>query len=83
MCNRIPAHQEATEERWCTISFLEWYSDPDVAEERREIMRLLACSEDDAVKHQEIARLAEAVEVMASGAFVPDDEEDDDPPLGV
>jgi len=64
------------------MTFMDWFSDPDVAEERREIMRLLACSEDDAVKHQEIARLAEAVEVLASESFVPDDE-DDDPPMGV
>lgn len=61
------------------MAFLDWFSDPDVAAERREIIRLLRCTEDEAVKHQEIARLAEAVEVLAAQSFVPDDEDGDQP----
>jgi hypothetical protein len=64
-------------------TFIEWYSDPEIAEERREIMRILPlCSESDAVVIQMLGDLASAIDTLGSelGAqeveSLPDEEEE-------
>jgi hypothetical protein len=66
-------------------TFLDWYNDPDVAEERRDIQRHLRCTEADAVVILKLDAIADRLEMLElAGEWITEDEEDDEePPLGV
>lgn len=71
------------------MTFMDWYNDPDVAEERREIQRHLRCTDAEAVTIQKLDLLADRIESLEMTEWSTfenesdDDEGDDDPPLGV
>jgi len=70
------------------MAFLDWFNDPDVAEERREIQRHLRCTDAEAVTIQKLDLLADRIEALEMAEYAieemdPDEGDEDEPPLGV